>query len=378
MRVSIAVALLSVAPTVGHEETLVCPARECLPKDTANRENGDTLCYTSTGHTQAFAQCNNPAKPVCTMCTTGPPCESWCEAEVYEALPMGSPCHLDRECGGDALAQCHVGTCKRVLWAGQACDARDEHSVCINGGLQCVQGICQGLGTNEPCWDGYPDGQDLDCKVGWYCLRGVCVPQLPDKHTCRGDHPNECLIGHLCNLQAERPQCMREFSLPVGAAASSNRLCESSTLGNGGRECIAAFPFDLGSGAECFSADDCKREDGTNGECSCKRWWSGEGAPGFCEWQAPHRQRPWEWQLYQKRIASCHHAWPEERCVAELGEEALYELVERERQATSDPTLPIPSCATDIITFFGNTFRKGVPVLAATLPVVLLSIWHAL
>lgn len=324
---------------------LECPIRECLPPDTS--QVGPKLCYTTTGLAQSFERCDDLARPHCAMCKTTPPCESWCEAEIYKPLSLGALCHLDRECGEDATVSCYWGVCRRTLWAGQRCNASDKDTVCLFGSQACENGVCQGLGTNEPCWDGYPDGRDLDCKTGWYCLRGVCVPQLPRGHTCYSEHPNECLRGHRCNL-AGRPKCDPEYSLQDGEFSSDERLCQSSHVDTRTGECSASPSFDS-SGGECMSSADCVRGDGTFGECLCKRWWDGVGVPGYCELAVPDRERPSLMAFREKGTRQCHHNWPEDRCAAEIEEEDLFILVLVERQATADPSLPVPDCAKDLL-----------------------------
>lgn len=331
---------------MGDSTAISCMMRQCLPEDTSGSSAGSRLCYTLAEGKESFAQCPE-TEASCSPCQTVPPCESFCEAPVRSELPLGSACHLDRQCGGDPLAACHVGICRRLLWAGQRCGNADGHDRCIYGGERCTDGRCVGFGTNVACWDGYREGRDLDCHKGWYCLRSLCVPQLPRFHSCRGEHPNECLQGHLCNLAASRPQCTAENSLDPGEAANSPRLCRSSHLDVRSMEC-AAVPLDDSSGGECKASSDCVRADGTVGECVCKRWWN-RGLPGYCELLVPDLQRPALMDFRKRALAGCHHSWPEDRCAAELDKLELLELVKRERQATADPTREVPECAHGII-----------------------------
>jgi len=220
-------------------------------------------------------------------------------------------------------------------------------------------GICGGLGTNQPCWDGYPGGLDLDCQIGWYCLRGVCVPQLPNLHTCRGEHPNECIRGHRCNLAGKRPQCSPSYSLEDGALSSDRHLCLSSHIDPRTNVCAPVPPYD-GGGSECRSEGDCLRGDGSYGLCQCKEWWNGEGEPGYCELSLPDRDKPSALELWKLRVASCHHDWSEDRCAIEIGESDLLTMVLRERQATADPTLPVPDCARGVLAVF-DAFDSSSP-----------------
>lgn len=287
------------------------------------------------------------------MCSTVPPCESFCEEDRPAPAPLGGSCHLDYDCGDDPLVSCYLGACTRTLWANQRCGPDSNLTVCLYGLQQCVDGVCQGLGTNEPCWDGYQSGEDLDCTLGWYCLRGLCVPQLPERHTCYGEHPNECIDGHLCNLLGSRSQCALEYSLPNGVLSSDRRLCQSSHIAPQVPECAAAPPYDS-SGSGCSSSADCAREDGSTGECLCKRWWDGSGAPGYCELAVPDREKPAWMQFWQLSTAYCHHNWPEDRCAAEMGKQDLYHMVLIERQATADPTLPVPGCAHSLLVVYSG------------------------
>lgn len=327
---------------------LICPVRTCLPEDSSEHEGKTQLCYTNLGEIESFAQCVDAATPSCTRCSSTPPCESWCEADVYKPLPLGSPCHLDRQCGGDPFAACHFGVCRRALWAGQRCDAADPLSVCLFGQQRCDGGVCVGLGTNEECWDGYPAGFDLDCKLGWYCLRSLCVPQLPNGHTCFGENPNECIRGHRCNLAGKRPQCTRVFSLPIGARTSDRRLCATAHANPRTSECAVAPP-DAIKGGDCRTDADCARSDGSSGQCRCKLWWQGTGLPGFCEFFVPEVRRPSYMEFHTLQIKYCHHDWPEERCAIEMEETELMDLLSSERKATADPTAPVPDCARSII-----------------------------
>lgn len=71
--------------------------------------------------------------------------------------------------------------------------------------------------------------------------------------------------------------------------------------------------------------------------------------PGFCELYVPDRERPSFLQMWELQKTFCHHDWPEERCAIELGERDLALKVARERQATADPSLPVPLCARNIL-----------------------------
>eukprot|EP00928_Gymnodinium_smaydae_P029321 TRINITY_DN22110_c0_g1_i1.p1 TRINITY_DN22110_c0_g1~~TRINITY_DN22110_c0_g1_i1.p1 ORF type:complete len:441 (+),score=40.79 TRINITY_DN22110_c0_g1_i1:63-1385(+) len=366
------------------EAALSCPTRECLPEDVSRGREGlsdaQDLCFTNIGNREAFAEC--PAGTYCTRCATTPPCESFCEAPPPRRAALGDACHLDRECEGLApLAACVKGACRVALWAGQTCGLNASRpDTCLYGAERCVDGVCEGLGTNSPCWPGYPDGLDLDCRIGWYCLRMVCVPQLPNKHSCHGEHPNECIRGHRCNLFGDRPQCTPEYSLQNGVRSSDERLCITSHIDPRGNVCAQVPPYDS-DGGECRSDSDCSRNDGSFGRCACKRWWSGEGEPGFCEHSVPDRERPFFLQFWDRRNRACHHDWSEERCATEMGELELLTLVLRERQATADPTLPVPACAQSLLDVvagskslaqrrFHLTFRLRCPVMLAALLLV--------
>ncbi|CAE8732653.1 unnamed protein product, partial [Polarella glacialis] len=167
------------APQAVSGESMACMSRQCLPADSSKgggiSGSDARLCYTNTGHIEAFTRCASSSAPSCSRCLTTPPCESWCEAEAYPPQALGSTCHLDRECGEDVSSQCYMGICRRVLWAGQKCAHADGHDVCLFGGQLCDDGYCESLGTNQACWDGYQEGMDLDCMTGWYCLRASCV-----------------------------------------------------------------------------------------------------------------------------------------------------------------------------------------------------------
>lgn len=337
-----------------------CSALQCLSRACLPEEGGSTLCFTNTGETESYAQCTDAA-PFCTRCTTGPPCESQCEAQAAQTKPLGSFCHLDRECGNENFVSCYLGVCRKLLWAGQACNAEETHTACIYGRQQCIGGYCEGLGTNEPCWDGYPGGLDLDCKVGWYCLRSICVPQLPRGHTCHGEHPNECLRGHRCNLLSKRPQCALEYSLPDGVRSNEPSLCKSLYVSLITQECAQPPPSD-NEGGDCSTDEACVRSDGSRGKCLCKRWWSGLGTPGFCELHLTNAEKPSSVEFWQLRRSHCHHDWPEDRCAKEAGADGLLRLVRREREVSADPTLPIPSCAHqffDIQDIVGKATRQS-------------------
>lgn len=333
---------------------LTCPTRSCLPEDTAQRvatntREGTKLCYTATSTAEAFARCPGGVANKCVKCSREPPCESWCEEDNYTPKKLGEPCHFDSECGSElaGFASCHLGLCRRVVWTGQRCDESDVLGVCLFGAQVCARGRCSGLGANQPCWDGYPDGRDLDCQVGWYCLRGICVPQLPSSHTCYGEHAHECIRGHKCNLAGKRPQCTEEYSLKIGMRASSPVFCESSHISPRMEECSPVPPVE-DFGKDCTSDEDCLRSDNSGGNCVCKQWWDGTGAPGFCEIIIPERMKPSFMEFWRLHILKCHHSWPAERCALELGEHSLYLRVREESQASADPTL-IEECAYDVL-----------------------------
>ncbi|CAE8622702.1 unnamed protein product [Polarella glacialis] len=340
------------APQAVSGESMACMSRQCLPADSSKgggiSGSDARLCYTNTGHIEAFTRCASSSAPSCSRCLTTPPCESWCEAEAYPPQALGSTCHLDRECGEDVSSQCYMGICRRVLWAGQKCAHADGHDVCLFGGQLCDDGYCESLGTNQACWDGYQEGMDLDCMTGWYCLRASCVPQLPREHTCLGEHPNECSRGLRCNLASSRRQCMAEFVVELGERSSDPRLCKSNHVDPRSGECAATPPYDS-SGGDCGSADACVRGDGSTGQCLCKRWWDGTGAPGFCELLIPDLERPSFLAFRALRNKGCHHNWPQERCAYELDKLDLLELVRKESEATSDPTQSVPECAYDFL-----------------------------
>mmetsp|Transcript_12640 Transcript_12640/g.44741 ORF Transcript_12640/g.44741 Transcript_12640/m.44741 type:complete len:118 (+) Transcript_12640:929-1282(+) len=73
------------------------------------------------------------------------------------------------------------------------------------------------------------------------------------------------------------------------------------------------------------------------------------GSPGYCELAVPDREKPAWLRWWEHSIANCQQNWPEERCAAETGEEALLTMVLAERQATADPSLPVPDCAHDLL-----------------------------
>lgn len=332
---------------------LVCPTRSCLPEDTAQRvatkaRKSTKLCYTSTGTAETFARCPGGVNK-CVKCSKEPPCESWCEEDNYTPKELGEPCHFDRECGIGGFEACQLGLCRLVVWTGQKCDPSDVHSMCQFGAQACVKGRCAGLGQNQPCWDGYPDGRDLDCRIGWYCLRGFCVPQLPPGHTCYSEHSDECIRGYRCNQpgKGRRPQCTQEYSLKIGMTTSSALFCETSHMSPRTGEC-APVPPASEFGKDCNNDEDCARSDNSPGHCACKQWWTGYGAPGYCEMIIPERKKPSFMEFWQLRRMKCHHSWPAERCALELGEHALYLRVREESQASADPTL-IEECAYDVL-----------------------------
>jgi len=263
-----------------------------------------------------------------------------------------------------------MGLCRKVLWAGQKCSAGDVHSICLYGMQKCIRGRCFGLGTNEPCWDGYPQGRDLDCRMGWYCHRGICVPQLPNGHTCYGEHPNECIRGHRCNFLGAKRQCTPEYSLPVGKRSSDPALCETSHLIAPFSEC-APVPADRDFGKDCNSDADCTRSDGSKGNCKCKHWWTGKGAPRFCEMVIADKEKPIFMAFWNLRKHKCHHNWSDKRCARENEEAERLTKVREEAQASADPT-KIPECAWDML----GVIKSCAPchhVRVIILPILLLA-----
>mmetsp|Transcript_153779 Transcript_153779/g.294782 ORF Transcript_153779/g.294782 Transcript_153779/m.294782 type:complete len:395 (-) Transcript_153779:75-1259(-) len=342
----------------GAAGQLVCTSRRCLPPDSSSPgSNGapinvGKLCYQNIGGAEAFARCGDGEGQRCVKCTNTPPCESWCKPQAKNPTPLGEPCHFDHECGteSDNFVACHLGICRVVVWTGQKCDANDIHSVCLYGVQQCIDGVCQGLSTNQACWDGYPAGRDLDCKIGWYCLRGVCVPQLPNGHTCHGEHPFECVRGHHCNLKGDRTRCVKEYALEPGQLSSNRLLCKTAHISPRMGEC-GVLPDDDIAGNDCRYDWECGRSDGSSGTCTCKQWWDGSGINGFCELHVADLEKPSFMEFRALQISRCHHNWPAERCAAELEEIELVKKVFEESQPTADPT-KIDSCAYDILEYY--------------------------
>jgi len=109
--------------------------------------------------------------------------------------------------------------------------------------------------------------------------------------------------------------------------------------------------------------------DSSKGHCTCKRWWDGSGASGFCELAVPETERP-SWMKFSRlRNERCHPDWPDDRCARELGEYELYKQIVHEREASADPT-SVPECAADLL--------PGFYVGIARSPSIILSCWLVL
>lgn len=250
---------------------------------------------------------------------------------------------MHEECSG-RFARCMQKQCKQALLTHQRCDADNPHQICVYGQKSCFRNRCQGHSTGEPCAP-HDGGADIDCVPGWYCFLSVCTPQLPRGHSCQGQHPQECVRGHRCNLLLERPTCVRQYTLNIGELSSDPTLCKTNHVDPRTQACntVPAVETSFGkpvvSGVDCVSDEECTRTDGSRGECACKRWWNGAGTAGYCELFVQDSGRPAFKRFWEASTRLCHHDWDSGRCAYEVGLEDVWLQVQQERgRQLADPT----------------------------------------
>jgi len=320
----------------------VCFIRECLPDkngfvDMEQALAGKGLCYKQEGKKEAYAYCNPESDyPICRRCDV-PPCDSTCESPLTnKSEEIGAQCESDTQCK-TKFAECYYQTCRRVLMVDQLCEETD---ICAYGKQRCFNGRCLGVEVGEPCWDGYPEGFDLDCETGHYCFKNMCLPQLPVNHSCKNLHPNECILGTRCNLETSK--CNLEYSLENGMRASRPSLCKSSYTEY--NICVQ-YELEIDQPSECDDYTDCR--DGH--ACNCKQWWMGPPEPhGYCEVKREDTSKEIFMKYRDLRIRFCHHGWSKERCALEYDQEDLLKELHLEELDTVDPTT-VPNCAKGMI-----------------------------
>eukprot|EP00928_Gymnodinium_smaydae_P070775 TRINITY_DN54546_c0_g1_i1.p1 TRINITY_DN54546_c0_g1~~TRINITY_DN54546_c0_g1_i1.p1 ORF type:complete len:442 (+),score=69.99 TRINITY_DN54546_c0_g1_i1:89-1327(+) len=332
-----------------------CTRRSCLPDDTTQ---WPPLCYTRLPGSpvfppaQLFATCPEQL-PHCDFCTTEPPCESRCSSRPVERLERGSPCRRDEECKGD-FVKCLQGICRRALHTHQACDPEDPNDVCVFGQRSCFRNRCQGLKQGGACVP-RSEGRDIDCNPGWVCLLGSCTPQLPPGHQCTGVHANECVRGYQCNTALTVPLCIKQYTISVGDASDVSSLCKTNHVDPETDTCAEEPPlvYRLGvlavQSRDCVSDADCPRADGSLGECRCKRWWTGEGRPRYCELYVQNNARPAFKRFHEAQARLCHQDWSAERCARETElVDVLREIYTERESLLADPT-EMGTCAAKML-----------------------------
>lgn len=372
MRSPFCVLLLLTWLVSGRAETSQCIQRYCLPDGDAQ---DPLLCYTKTPIAESFATC--PGNEVCDVCLTEPPCESFCADQPRAKRQLGEECTYDWECAGGPFSRCLQRICRKALHTFQYCATENPHDVCIFGQKSCFRNKCQGLKTGDYCWEGYPEGRDIDCNPGWYCFFGKCTPQLPKDHECTGQHPRDCIRGYRCNLAMQVPRCTRQYTVDIGEPSSEDSLCKSNHVDPRTSFC-ANIPEVVYSGVkpvvlgtDCYEDEECLRADDSVGECRCKIWWEGQSAPGYCELAVQDSNRPAFKRFWARSIVGCHHDWDEDRCAIEIGLEDTLLRIRQELDAKrSDPT-SIKDCASSVL-------AKALQETAHTTPRARNPFWLAL
>lgn len=343
-------ALLLTSLVRSRADTSQCTMRNCLPTD--NTQN-PPLCYVKTALAESYAKCSD--NQVCDACLEEPPCESFCASQPRAMRQLGESCMHDWECAGGPFARCLQRICRKALHTFQYCVTDNPHDICIFGQKSCFRNKCQGLKTGDYCWEGYPEGRDIDCNPGWYCFLGKCTPQLPKGHECTGQHPRDCIRGYRCNMAMEVPRCTRQYTLDIGEASSEGSLCKSNHVDPRVGVC-AAIPAVLFSGEkpvvlsqDCYEDTDCPRADGSLGQCRCKIWWEGEGAPGYCELAVQDSNRPAFKRFWARSMTGCHHDWDEDRCAIEIGREDTLLVIRQELVAKMNDPTTVKDCAGSVL-----------------------------
>ena len=199
------------------------------------------------------------------------------------------------------------GTCRSSRAVGQRCTSDLD---CMTGAHRCEDSVCV-ANDDDVC------ETHRDCSIGKYCGgsgiggAGKCTTQLKDGEQCQSD--SECVGTSRC----ESGVCVRLFSLPTGAEASFNELCNSGQASSG--RCVEGFQS-LRVGQACESDSDCTTNAYGGIEtaaCSCTGWWDTDlVACKRCQATTgdlanyAESLRAWLWLKGQL----CHSAWSVDEC----------------------------------------------------------------
>jgi len=247
-------------------------------------------------------------------------------------------------------------------WTSWVCRHRRKNGMpcvhdqdCIYGLRRCLNGMCQ---PKQPYNANHTCEHDFDCPhLNYYCPKDptggankywiqYCRRQREEGQTCSEDR--ECEPQLRCNGAEAQKRCRRLFSLPIGAPAISDTLCE---LGWRGKDQKCALPAkSKEAGRSCDSDRQCITTDqtGRTGTCVCKSWWERDEAK-YCEPVAGdyrnHQEALRDYEYY--KATKCGSFWTEEECLEIMGDEALKLklTIECETQDLSNgPYLPPSDC----------------------------------
>mmetsp|Transcript_132887 Transcript_132887/g.384214 ORF Transcript_132887/g.384214 Transcript_132887/m.384214 type:complete len:630 (-) Transcript_132887:58-1947(-) len=309
----------------------------------------------------AFASCVRPTPDACwadggkVFCESDQLCHPPGDCSNCVDRPVVD--HSQHKClqlwwGEQPLTQMKDWVCRFRNKNGMPCYHDQD---CVHGLKRCIYGKCQPFqpyNPNQTCTG------DLDCPhIGYYCPRDptggenqfwvqYCREQGGEMMTCNADR--ECKPDLRCNTAEPQPRCRRLFSLPIGAPAAADILCEHGWRDRSSKCAPPAMSKQLGR--PCETHDDCETTDasGRTAECVCKQWWE-SGDPTYCDAvtgdYANHQEKLRD--LYDFRAKNCGTFWTEEECLRVFGNEAkkLKLAVQCERQQlTGGPYLPHPDC----------------------------------
>lgn len=253
-------------------------------------------------------------------------------------------CPLSSKISADVL---YCESNRPILYPGDVCIFNNQCRSKL-----CVNNICSGKSENETCTYHY------DCNKDLYCESSICKKVKSEGDACTSDV--QCDFGTMCSTYNKTKQCLRLYSLPVGAQVDTNLVCSSGFMNNK-KMCIEKI-YNKSNGGSCKDESDClyTDSDGTQsyGTCACNK----EGKQ-YCSVLSSSS----EWKnfigtlndVYEKY----HNGNIEKIHTAVFGREAIYKIKEINLafQRTKSEYIKLSSCVFDA--FFGSGKFLGVALM---------------